>query len=170
MKRGRAASISAAARSLVGAGDDLALGIVGRALLAPAHAKTVGLGAVLDDRHRLGRLAEGDGQHAGRERIERSRVTRLLGVEQELEPPDRLGRGDADRLVEIDPAVDLDAGRPLLRRLAAPARPASPRRSRHAVSLFIRSSARPLRGRAAADRARPPAISGARRCAPARRS
>ena len=45
-------------------------------------------------------------------------MARLLGVEQEFEPPDRLGRGDAGRLVEIDPAVDLDPGRGLLPRLA----------------------------------------------------
>ena len=87
------------------------LGVVGVGLGAPAHDERVGLGAVLDDRHRLGRLAERDRQHAGSERIERAGVADLLGVEQALQPRHRLGRGDADRLVEIDPAVDLEARR-----------------------------------------------------------
>ena len=120
VKRGRIAAISDALGALVRAGDDLALGVVGRGLLAPADAEAIFLGAFLHDRHGLGRLAEGDRQHAGGERIERAGVARLLGVEQEFEPPDRLGRGDADRLVEIDPAVDLDPGRALLLRPLAP--------------------------------------------------
>ena len=74
--------------------DDLPFGVVGRAFLAPAHAKPVGFGSVLNDRHGLGRLAESDRQHARRERIERAGVARFLGVEQELESPDGLSRGD----------------------------------------------------------------------------
>ena len=70
--------------------DDLPFGVVGRAFLAPAHAKAVGFGPVLNDRHGLGRLAESDRQHARRERIERAGVARLLGVEQEFESPDGL--------------------------------------------------------------------------------
>ena len=69
---------------------DLPFGVVGRAFLAPAHAKPVGFGSVLNDRHGLGRLAESDRQHPGCERIERSGVTCFLGVEQELDLPDRL--------------------------------------------------------------------------------
>ena len=103
------------------AGDDLALGVVGRGFLAPAHAEAVGFGPVLNDRHSLGRFPERDRQHARGQRIERAGVTRLPGVEQEFEPSDRLGRGDAGRLVEIDPAVDLDPGRALLPRLSSPA-------------------------------------------------
>ena len=110
-KLGSAASISAGVGRAVGGRDDLALGVVGVGLDAPAHHELVGLGAVLDDRHGLGRLAERDRQHAGSERIERAGVADLLGVEQALQPRHRLGRGDADRLVEIDPAVDLEARR-----------------------------------------------------------
>ena len=127
-------------RAPVGARDDLPFGVVGRAFLAPAHAEAISLGAVLHDRHGLGRLAESDRQHAGRERIERAGVARLLGVEQELEPPDGLGRGDAGRLVEIDPAVDLDPGRALLRGFSRsrPSRASTPevrRRGRRRSSL-----------------------------------
>src|SRR3984957_992867 len=98
--------------------DDLPFGVVGRAFLAPAHAKPVGFGSVLNDRHRLRRLAESDRQHPRCKRIERSGVTCFLGVEQELDTPDRLSRGDPGRLIEVDPAVDLEPGRALLPRLA----------------------------------------------------
>src|SRR6185437_14723757 len=108
-------------RAPLRAGDDLPFGVVCRGFLAPAHAETVGLGPVLNDRHGLGRFPERDRQHAGGERIEGASVARLFGVEQELQPPDRLGRGDAGGLVEIDPAVDLDPGGALLPRLRAPA-------------------------------------------------
>ena len=50
--------------TLLRAGDDFAFRIVGRAFFAPAHAEAIGLGAVLHDRDRLRRLAEGDRQHA----------------------------------------------------------------------------------------------------------
>src|SRR5208283_5856479 len=101
-----------------GAGDDCAFGVVGRAFLAPAHAEAIGLGAVLDDWNGFRRLAESDRQHAGGKRVERARVARLLGVEQEFEPADGLGRRDANRLVEVDPAIDFDSCRALLRALA----------------------------------------------------
>src|SRR6202167_376568 len=94
--------------------DDLSFGVVGRAFLAPAHAEPVGFGSVLNDGHGLGRLAESDRQHPRRERSERSGVACFPGVEQELDSPDRLSRGDPGRLIEIDPAVDLESRRSLL--------------------------------------------------------
>src|SRR4029077_19953744 len=97
---------------------DLPFGVVRRAFLAPAHAKPVGFGSVLNDRHRLRRLAESDRQHPRCERIERSGVACFLGVEQKLDSPDRLSRGDPGRLIEVDPAVDIDPGRSLLPRLS----------------------------------------------------
>ena len=119
VKPGSAAAIAAGSGRSFGLRDGAALGVVGVGLDAPLDRETVGLHAVLHDRHGLGRLAEGDRQHAGGERVERAGVARLLGVEQVLEPPDRLRRGDADGLVEIDPAVDLGALGAALRRAAA---------------------------------------------------
>src|SRR6185437_16342382 len=49
-------------------------------------------------------------------------MTGFLGVEQEFESSDGLSRGDAGRLIEVDPSVDIDPGRsllPLLARAAA---------------------------------------------------
>jgi hypothetical protein len=74
------------------------------------HREAIGFFAILHERHGLGRLAEGDGQDAGGKRVERAGVAGFLGVEQALELGDRLGRGQADRLVEHDPAIDFDAG------------------------------------------------------------
>src|SRR3984957_21330497 len=93
---------------------DPSFGVVGRGFPRPAHAEPVGFGSVLNDGHGLGRLAESDRQHPRCERIERPGVACFLGVEQELDSPDRLSRGDPGRLIEIDPAVDLDPGRSLL--------------------------------------------------------
>ena len=90
--------------------DRMALGVVGVGLDAPLHGEAIGLFAVLDEGHGLGRLAEGDRQHARGERIQSAGVAGLLGVEQALQPGDGLGRGQADGLVEHDPAVDFDAG------------------------------------------------------------
>ena len=79
-------------------------------------------------------------------------MARLLGVEEIFELRDRLGRGDADRLVEIDPAVDLDARRAaLLARFAAAA-------GASAASRRFRRGRRSMsypRLRRARDRARP---------------
>ena len=89
----------------VAGGDDAALGVVGVALLAPAHGELVELAAVHDERNGLGRFAERDRQAAGSERIERAGVAGALGREQALDDADRMGRGHADRLVEHEPAV-----------------------------------------------------------------
>ena len=55
-----------------------AFGIVGVALLAPAHGEDVDLAPVHHERHGLGRFAERDRQAAGGERIERAGVAGAL--------------------------------------------------------------------------------------------
>src|SRR5205085_12063338 len=89
---------------LVGS-NDLAFGIVGIALLAPAHREAVALAPVHHERDCLGRLSERERQATRGERIERARVARTLGREQALDYCDRMGRGHADRFVEDHPAV-----------------------------------------------------------------
>ena len=142
MKRGNAATMAAGVGPQIGLRDGPALGVVGVGLDAPSDGEAIGLHAVLHDRHGLGRLAEGDGQHAGGERIERAGVAGLLGVEQKLQPSDRLGRGDADGLVEIDPAVHLGA------RYAALRRPGGPGRYAVRFAVHFVSSSSCLRSRA----------------------
>ena len=93
-------------RCVAGA-HDLALGVVGVGLGAPAHREAVGLGAVDHERHGLGRLAEGDRQDAGGQRIERAGMARLLRVEEPLDRADApASRSCPRRLVEDQPAVD----------------------------------------------------------------
>ena len=74
---------------------DLALAVVGRARFAEAQGEAVFLAAVHDERDGLGRLAQGDRQDAGRQRIERAAMARLLGGEQPAHLADRLGRAHA---------------------------------------------------------------------------
>ena len=66
--------------------NDLAVGVVGVARLAPAHGEAVGLAAVHHERNGLGRLAERDRQAAGGERVERAGVAGALRLEQPLAP------------------------------------------------------------------------------------
>ena len=58
--------------------DHLALGVVGVALLAPAHREAVALAPVHHERDGLGRLAERERQEARGERIERAGVAGAL--------------------------------------------------------------------------------------------
>src|SRR5579864_5806103 len=63
-----------------GAGvDDLAFGVVGRAGFAEAKREAVFLGTLHDEGHRLGRLSQGNRQHAARQRVERTAMPGLLG-------------------------------------------------------------------------------------------
>ncbi len=84
---------------------DPAFGVVGVALLAPAHGEAIGFAAVDHERHGLGRFAERDRQAARSQRIERAGVAGAFCREQALDDRDRVGRGHADRLVEHDPAM-----------------------------------------------------------------
>ncbi len=94
------------APDIAGPGDP-ALGIVGIALLAPAHRKAIALAPVHHERNGFGGLAQGDRQPAGGERIKRAGVACAFGLEQPLHDGDRMGRGHADRFVEHDPAMDV---------------------------------------------------------------
>ena len=65
-------------------GDHLAFGIAGRGLHAQARDRLVGLVGIELQLAELGRRAEAQRQHAGRQRIERAGVARLLGAQQPL--------------------------------------------------------------------------------------
>ena len=78
VKRGSSASIASAVGRASLVADDAALGVVGVALLAPAHGEAVDLAAVHHEGHGLGRLAERDRQAAGGERIERAGMAGAL--------------------------------------------------------------------------------------------
>ena len=78
VKAGRQAAIAAASGRAFGGRDDPALGVVGIALLAPAHREAVALAAVHHERNGLGRLAERERQAARGERIERAGMARAL--------------------------------------------------------------------------------------------
>src|SRR5205085_7985010 len=54
----------------------------------------------------LGRFAQGDGQDAGGERIERARMAGLLGIEDAAHRADGLRRSHALGLVQDHPAMD----------------------------------------------------------------
>ena len=68
---------SAALRSVA---VDAAFGVVGVALLAPAHREAVDLAAIHHERHGLGRFPERDREQAGGQRIERAGVAGALGL------------------------------------------------------------------------------------------
>ena len=87
------------------AGDlTLAVEAVGRN--PPVDGEAIDLLRLHHEGDGLGRLAEGDGQDAGGQRVERAGMAGLLGVEQAADLRHRLGRTHAERLVETDPAVD----------------------------------------------------------------
>src|SRR6266566_2891646 len=86
---------------------DLPLGVVGVALLSPAHREAVALAAVHHERNGLGGFAKRDREAAGGERIERAGMAGALGLKQPLHHRDGLRRRHADRLVQHDPAVNV---------------------------------------------------------------
>src|SRR5690606_3890862 len=93
------------AGAMVRAGDDLALHVVGGGGLAPARGKAVGLAGIHDPADRLGRLAQGDRKNAGGQRVQRAAMAGLGGVGEMADPGEALRRGQAGRLVDIDPAM-----------------------------------------------------------------
>ena len=97
-------------RPLLAGGGDRAGGVVGVARLAEAQRELVGLARVHDVGHGLGRLAHGDRQHAGGQRIERAAMADLLRLGQALDHADDMGRGHAGGLVDHQPAVDRAPG------------------------------------------------------------
>src|SRR3569832_2430334 len=68
--------------ALVRRRGDLALDVVGVALLAPAHGEAIALAAVHDEGNRLGGFSQRDRQAAGGERVEGAGMSRTLGVDQ----------------------------------------------------------------------------------------
>ena len=90
----------------VGTAGDLALAVEAVGRNPPVDGEAIDLLRLHHEGDGLGRLAQGDGQDAGGQRIERARVTGLLGVEQAADLRHGLGRAHAERLVETDPAVD----------------------------------------------------------------
>ena len=112
MKSGSSASISApdGLRSLR---DHLPSASSVSVRPAEADREPVLLAALDREGDGLGRLAEGDRQHAGRERIERAGMSRLRRLVEALHPRNGLRRGHPRGLVEDEPAMDR---KPLRRR------------------------------------------------------
>ena len=88
--------------------DHPPLGIVGVALLAPAHGEAVAFAPVHHERDRFGGFAERDRQASGCERVERPGMAGTARRGEPLDRRDRMGRRHADRLVEHDPAVNVE--------------------------------------------------------------
>ena len=104
-KRGEDRLDRLAARPCRAFADHLALAVVGCAGDAPADAKAVALAAGHRISGSFGRLADGDRQHAGRERIESARVSDLSSgsAADHLDDP---ARSETERLVDDEPAVE----------------------------------------------------------------
>src|SRR5262249_24901449 len=94
-------------RSRRASGINAPLGVVGVALLAPAHGELINLSPIHHERDSLGRFPERDREQAGGKRVERASMAGVLGAEEPLRQAHRMGRGHADRLVEDDPAVHI---------------------------------------------------------------
>lgn len=119
--------------------DDLPLQIERIGLRAEGDGEVVNLVAVEHPAGELGRLADRDRQHPGRQRIERAAMADLpflraaqnlaLGPQRALHCADRLGRAKAMGFVEDDPAVHggaLYSAYPALSALIAAQRPFVP--------------------------------------------
>jgi hypothetical protein len=140
------------ARPILAGGGDGAFAVVGRARLAEAQGEAVLLASVHHEGNGLGRLAQGDRQDAGRQRIERAAMARLFRREQPAHAADRLGRAHAQRLVEHDPSVDLLL-RSLCLHLSSMSRATSGRRRSEPIlsaSSKVRSSSKRISARCAA--------------------
>jgi hypothetical protein len=75
----------------VAPGDDLTLGIIGIALLAPADGESVRFSAIDDERHRFGRFAQRNRQASGGERIECSGMSGTACRKQILDNRNGMG-------------------------------------------------------------------------------
>src|SRR3984893_18361517 len=90
---------------------NVAVGIVSVGFNAPAHRKAIDFFAILNERHGFCCLAKSYRQNPRGERVERSGVSSLLGVEKTFQPGYRMGRGHAGRFVEHDPAMNVVSSR-----------------------------------------------------------
>ncbi len=93
------------ARTSFAGADDPSFGIVGIALLAPAHSEAVGLAPVHDERDGLGRLPQRDRQQAGGERVESSGMPGAARLEHAFHHTHGMSRRHAHGLVEHEPAM-----------------------------------------------------------------
>ncbi len=98
-------------RSHVALRHDLALKVQRIGLAPELHGELVDLARIEHPPAQLGRLADADRQHAGRQRIERAAVPDLDLAEASLPQValyrrDGLRRSQPQRLVENDPAID----------------------------------------------------------------
>ncbi len=110
-------------RADVAGGDDPAFGIQGIRFRAERNRELVSLGRVEHPAAELGRFAERNRKDSARQRVERSAVADLRPglarlTEQALDRADGLGRAEAHRLVEDDPAVEHQPARPKIPRNA----------------------------------------------------
>ena len=92
--------------SQIASRDHLSIGVVGVGLGPEADREPVLLAAFDREGDGLGRLAECDRKHAGRERIERAGMPRLRRLIEALHARNGLRRGHPLGFVEDEPAVD----------------------------------------------------------------
>src|SRR5262249_53581512 len=92
--------------ALAGLGHGRTLAVVGAGFNPPAHCETVGLFSLLNVRHGFRRLAKCYRQNPSGDGIECARVSRLLGIEQPLEPRHRMRRCHALWFIEDEPAMN----------------------------------------------------------------
>src|SRR5262245_3134909 len=88
-------------------GINAPLGVVGVALLAPAHGELIDLASIHHKRNGLGRLPERDREQTRSERVERAGMAGALGAVEPLCHAHRMSGGHANRLVEHEPAVHI---------------------------------------------------------------
>jgi hypothetical protein len=84
----------------------LALIVVSIAPLAPIHREDILLMGIDHERHGFGRLAQRDRQDAAGRRVEGARMSQLGGIDGAANTVNAGRRRHADRLVDIDPAID----------------------------------------------------------------
>ena len=101
----RRAELVVSGASIAGS-RDRAVRVVGVAGFTEAQGEAVKLGAVHDVGHRLGGAPEGDGEHAGGERVERAAVPGLLRVECPAHLVHGGGAVQAWGLVEDEPPAE----------------------------------------------------------------
>ena len=87
--------------------DHLGFAVGARRALAEAHRHPIGLVGFQELRTELGRFAETDGQQSGGQRIQRSGVSRLAGIEQPLDARHGARGTQVQGLVEQQNAVDV---------------------------------------------------------------
>lgn len=96
-------------RSFRAGGDDLALFVIGRGARTEGDGEAVDLAGIHFVEHRLGGIAQRQREHAACERVERTCMADAFGAKQVFYFAHRLVGTNAQRLVQIDPAMDGNA-------------------------------------------------------------